>query len=124
LAQAIFEPNFFPYNTPHFFKLVHSSHIPACEDGTECSETSAHKIQTPGNYPEESIQPSGHGKSLKSRIVKCLRMICDVTYALIYEEFIFIFLLINFITKRWVSFRVIWPLDHFPCPMPYNPENK
>jgi len=25
---------------------------------TECSETSAHKIQMPGNYPEESIQRS------------------------------------------------------------------
>jgi len=24
---------------------------------TGCSETSAYKIQTPGNYPEESIQP-------------------------------------------------------------------
>jgi len=23
---------------------------------TECSETSAYKIHTPGNYPEESIQ--------------------------------------------------------------------
>ena len=23
---------------------------------TECSETSAYKIKTPGNYPEESIQ--------------------------------------------------------------------
>jgi hypothetical protein len=23
---------------------------------TECSETPAHKIQTPGNYPSESIQ--------------------------------------------------------------------
>jgi hypothetical protein len=23
---------------------------------TECSETSEYKIQTPGNYPEESIQ--------------------------------------------------------------------
>jgi len=23
---------------------------------TECSETSAYKIQTPGNYPKESIQ--------------------------------------------------------------------
>jgi len=30
--------------------------VPACEDGTECSETLAYKIQTPGNYPEESIQ--------------------------------------------------------------------
>jgi len=33
-------------------------HIPAYEDGTECSETSAYKIQTPGNYPKESIQQS------------------------------------------------------------------
>jgi hypothetical protein len=38
------------------------------EDETECSETSAYKIQTPGNYPEESIQHSEHGESLKSRI--------------------------------------------------------
>jgi hypothetical protein len=35
---------------------------------TECSEISAYKIQTPGNYPEESIQPSEQGKRLKSRI--------------------------------------------------------
>jgi hypothetical protein len=27
-------------------------------DQTECSETSAHKIQTPGNYPDESAQLS------------------------------------------------------------------
>jgi len=38
------------------------------EDGTECSETSAYNIQTPGNYPEENIQRSKHGESLKSRI--------------------------------------------------------
>jgi len=35
---------------------------------TECSETSAYKIQTPGNYPEENIHHTGHGESLKSRI--------------------------------------------------------
>jgi len=29
---------------------------------------SAYKIQTPGNYPEESTQNSEHGKSLKSRM--------------------------------------------------------
>jgi hypothetical protein len=34
---------------------------------TVCSETSAFKIQTPGNYPEESIRHSEHGESLKSR---------------------------------------------------------
>jgi hypothetical protein len=37
---------------------------------TECTEMLAHKIQTPGNYPEESIQLSGHGESLKSRKIK------------------------------------------------------
>ena len=36
------------------------------DDGTECSETSAYKIQTPRNHPEESIQHSEHGESLKS----------------------------------------------------------
>ena len=35
---------------------------------TECSEMLAYKIQTPGNYPEESIQHTEHGESLKSRI--------------------------------------------------------
>jgi hypothetical protein len=35
-----------------------------------CSETSAYKIQTPGNYPEENIQHTEHGESLKSRILK------------------------------------------------------
>jgi len=28
----------------------------ACDDGTECSKTSAHKIQTLGNHPKERIQ--------------------------------------------------------------------
>jgi hypothetical protein len=36
---------------------------------TECSETSAYKIQTPGNYPEENMQHTEHGESLKSRIL-------------------------------------------------------
>jgi len=41
----------------------------------QCSETSAYKIQTPGNYPEESIQHSEHGERLKSRLhnTKCKR---------------------------------------------------
>jgi len=33
-----------------------------------CSEMSAYKIQTPGNYPEESVQHSEQGGSFKSRI--------------------------------------------------------
>jgi len=35
---------------------------------TECSETSAYKIQTPGNYPEENIQHTEHSENLKSRM--------------------------------------------------------
>jgi len=41
------------------------THLPAYEDGTEFSETSAYKIQTPGNRPKESVKHSGHGESLK-----------------------------------------------------------
>ena len=45
-------------------------HLSAYEDGTECSETSAYTFQTPGNHPKESIQHSGHGESLKSRLLQ------------------------------------------------------
>jgi len=38
------------------FHLHRQVGAPAYEDGTECSETSAYKIQTPGNYPEENLQ--------------------------------------------------------------------
>jgi len=48
------------------------THLPAYEDRTECSETSAYELQTPGNYPEESIQHSEHGESLKSRSISVL----------------------------------------------------
>ena len=46
--------------------LVHSTHIylPMNMEETECSETSAYKFQTPGNYPKESIQHTEHGESL------------------------------------------------------------
>ena len=40
-----------PFLIPSFILLT-----PPYEDGTECSETSAFKLQTPGNYPKESIQ--------------------------------------------------------------------
>jgi len=36
---------------------------------TECFETSAYKIQTLGNYPEENIQHTEHGGTLKSRML-------------------------------------------------------
>jgi len=35
---------------------------------TVCSETLAYKIQMLGNYPEESLHYSEHGKCLKSRV--------------------------------------------------------
>jgi hypothetical protein len=47
----------------------------AYEDETECSETS-------GNYPEESIQHTEHGESLKSRnILICLFALVSTTTA-------------------------------------------
>jgi hypothetical protein len=62
------EPNLFRYKYSSILKPTHSSYLPAYENGTECSETSAYKIQTPGNCPEKIIQHSEHGESLKSKI--------------------------------------------------------
>jgi hypothetical protein len=47
---------FFEYKYCNILNPSHSSYLPAYEDGTECSETLAYKIQMPGNYPAESIQ--------------------------------------------------------------------
>ena len=49
--------------------MLHT-YLPMKMEQTECSETSAYKIQTPVNYPEESTQHSEHGESLKSRSVE------------------------------------------------------
>jgi len=38
---------------------------------TQCSKMSAYKVQTPGNYPEESIQNTERGESLKSTNYRC-----------------------------------------------------
>jgi hypothetical protein len=51
----------------HFSNSVILHTYPPMMEQTECSETSAYKIQMPGNYPEESIQHSEHRGSLKSR---------------------------------------------------------
>jgi len=45
---------------------------------TECSEMSAYKIQTWGIHPKESIQHSGHGESLKSRILISKLLNCAI----------------------------------------------
>ena len=55
-------------NTPTFLNIV-ILNLPAYEDGTECSETTAYKIQKLGNYPKESIQHSEKGWSLKSSLL-------------------------------------------------------
>ena len=47
--------------------------MPMKMEQTECSETSAYKIQTPGNYPEESIHQ--HFSSLAETIVCVLMFI-------------------------------------------------
>jgi hypothetical protein len=41
---------------------------PVKMEPTECSETSAFNIQTPGKYPEENIPYLQHGESLKTTI--------------------------------------------------------
>ena len=56
LAQAIVEPNLFLYKYHNNLIPVILPTYTAYEDGTECSETSAHKIQTSGNHPKERIQ--------------------------------------------------------------------
>jgi hypothetical protein len=45
-----------------------SYHLPMKMEQLECSETSAYKIQTPGNYPKENIQESN---SLKYKTWRC-----------------------------------------------------
>jgi hypothetical protein len=46
------------------------TYLPIKMEQTECSKKSAYKIQTPANYPEENIQHTEHGESLKSRTFK------------------------------------------------------
>jgi hypothetical protein len=49
---------------------------------TECSETSAHKIHTPGKHPKERIQHSQLGECLKSGISNLFRVITLSGYRL------------------------------------------
>jgi hypothetical protein len=51
------------FGTPRLFYFY-----TAYEEGTECSETSAYKMQAPGNHPEEKIERSEQGENLKSRL--------------------------------------------------------
>jgi len=67
-----FEPNLLPYGYPNSSQIwSFYNYLPMKMEQTECSETSAYKIQTPGNYPEENILQTEHVESLKSRILFC-----------------------------------------------------
>jgi len=44
---------------------------------TECSEISAYKIRTQGNYPEESIQHTEHGLNLKLNSMQWMSLLCS-----------------------------------------------
>jgi hypothetical protein len=57
MAQAISSQTFSCTNTPTYLKPSHSyTYLPIKMEQTECSKMLAYKIQTPGNYQEESIQ--------------------------------------------------------------------
>jgi hypothetical protein len=57
LPQAIFKPNLFPEEYPNISQTYSFyTYPPVKMEQIECSETSAYKIQTPVNYPEESTQ--------------------------------------------------------------------
>jgi hypothetical protein len=108
MAQAIFEPTFSCINTLTIPKPSYSSYLPAYEDGTECSEMSAYKIQTSGNYPRENIQsehcalsPRYHGLVLYNHVPNqkslCTDHICHYVRAWQYEsEFL-----------PWIRVRII-----------------
>jgi hypothetical protein len=67
-VQVIFEPNLFLYGYPNISpNYSFYTYPPMKIKQTECSETSAYKIQTLGNYAEESIKYSEHSERLKSR---------------------------------------------------------
>ena len=63
--QDITRPNDFVWN---YILVVFFLLTPAMKV-EQCSETSSHKIQTPGNHPKERIQHSKNGENLKSRMM-------------------------------------------------------
>jgi hypothetical protein len=70
--------------------------------GTECSETSASKFQTPGNYPKESRPHLEQGESLTSIII------CVKTY------FRHVHMLICYISLNSHHFNNKSPSQFFP----------
>jgi hypothetical protein len=52
---------------PTFWNMLYVPSSEVYDDGTECSKTLEFKLKAPVNNPEECIQHSEHGESLKSR---------------------------------------------------------
>ena len=79
-GKVLLEPNLSFMLAQHFSNLVHSTHIylPMKMEQTECSETSAYKLQTPGNYPEESIKNNIYFFFYVFLITKFVLMCCHV----------------------------------------------
>jgi hypothetical protein len=69
LAQVIFEPNIFPYKYSNILEPSHSSYLPACEDGMECSETSAYKIQKSGITQKKAYIIQNTAKVLNQDVI-------------------------------------------------------
>ena len=69
VGSSYFRAKPFPLQILQLFSnlVIFHTYRPMKMEQTECSEKSAYKIQTPGNYQEESIQPSEQGESMKSR---------------------------------------------------------
>jgi hypothetical protein len=74
---------------------------------TECSEMLAHKIQKPGNYPEESIQHSEHGESFKLRKVNISFSETLLQIVVCYEKLSLIFCCGN--NEHWTFMSGIRP---------------
>jgi hypothetical protein len=88
-------------------RCLYNTHLSAYEDGTECSETSVYKLQTPENYPEESKQHSEHGESLKSRtLIICLGKAAKINrFQFSYQKnrFLCLMLSVKLQTNQFVS---------------------
>ena len=69
-AQAIFKPNPFPNKYSNILKPTHSSYLSAYEDGIECSETSAYKIQRPVIIQKKAYNIQNTAKVWNQEVVR------------------------------------------------------
>jgi hypothetical protein len=94
-------------NSPasEFYMPSFRNTLPMKMEQTECSETSAYKIQTPGNFPKESIQHLEYGENLKSRIIVLFAFIqkYDWVCSFCYWQYH-----VMFITQYKSTYRVAW----------------